>query len=297
MRRSTKQFGIYLSLVLVVGVVRIFFADYDDKLCNLIRQQAQANGLYLVIESCDAELPAQMVLSNVKTIIPNKRVPIPFAFDAIGGKLNWLPLFLLRAQAAIDGLLYGGRLSAIASKPLFGNSVNLSTKLNGLQISEHPLLRSFEVSALTHLNADISVQTKQQPISLKSAKISLNIEDGSYSGNYKIANLVEIPPLEDLSASLAIVGESNFFRITQCKLDSSLGGIEGGGRFSLLNNQLNQVDISLELSLTDVGADKISGYLALAAGLSPDVKTNNWQINIQKSPKDPQPQVLIQVLE
>jgi hypothetical protein len=305
MKRTLRQAGIFLLLLLLVTLWRLPYDDYAHRYVQKLREEARKQGIGLTVESTHVGFPPTLTLEDIGVLLPTRPIPVALRVEKLLFDPEFLQLFLLRGAALSEILAYKGRIDSDLRYSLLGGELSLSTKGKGLQLTEHPLLAGFGLKgnlvfdgslSIPSLKASPAGKTSPERLLLDegSSRLVLAIDQGEYTGGISIKGLIQIPKARDIRLDVEMLQKKRNVELKSLEFYSSLGSATGGGIGTLSNRgQLEELNIVLSLKLTPEGKAAFGGYLALGAGVPLESASKNWAIQIIKNKSDAHPQFTI----
>lgn len=305
MKKILIQSAIFLGLLLLVTLLNLPYDQYAEDLVQSVQRQLRTGGVAVEVEKTDVSFPGEFTLGNVSLLLPTRPLPVPLFIDQIIVSPRILRIFLL--QGAVDGNIqaYEGQITASLIYRLLSGNKDLTVRGQTLQLSGHPLFKALGVSGVLNLNAESQISQEKVPPGAandlrqavllggaSSAHISL--EHGEYQGGHKLQGLIELPAAKEISLTVTVEQKKKRIVLNQLELFSSLGSATGSGSIVVTQTgKLQRANLRFSLQLTAEGNTAFGGYLALAARMSPESPPRNWEIQIAKRERYPEPQIIV----
>ena len=307
MKRYFGQFTVFLLLVLLVYVVRFPYSEYAERqLRTSVQDISRSQGISVDFDDLELGLPLSSTLKNLTASIPSELGSIPIVVDQLQIRPKLLPLALLRGEFLGELLLYRGEAKVELSAPFFDNKQELSANAKKISLGTHSNLAKLGISGFLDFKVDAKTKTADSsppsiPIAknleLISSTINIKLDDARYGGGYKVAGLVEIPVVSDISLDVGLEQLGKRIAIKDFAFYSSLGSLKGVGKLSISQEMLlKRLTLEGTIALTKNGADKFGGFLALQAGQGLNTKVRNWKFVAFKGSEDRIPQFKLEPL-
>lgn len=291
---------VFLFAALLVGFTGVKFAypaltEYSEQ---AIQDGLKGQPLDLELENYKVSPPLVATADKVLAIL--KAGPLSIPIECGDSKVRAaLGLFSgLKSSVSVESSCYEGQVRSESSKSILGEDFDSSFDIEGLKLSAHPLINFLKLAGEIDLKFESAGKVKGEELSsIDRASLDLKAREGSYSGDFKIAGLVNIPLIYDVDLDLDMLLEEESFSSEELRLSSSLGNAKGflNGSFEkpLPEADLKSIEGRFEIELNDDGVKELSPYLALASGRTSDSKARKWLVTIAKAKDKPgQPKLL-----
>lgn len=295
MNRVLKQAGILTGLVIITGILRIPFLNYDDTVRGFILDQSSLAGVYTTLGNLHFSFPPNLSVEKVDAIVPTPAIPVPIQVERINARVSLLSLLLLRVGVLTELYCYKGGVVVNLNASLLNGKRSVAVHADKLQLGEHPILKTYAISG--SIDADIKTDLKQDGAGYIPTKgeATITVAQGEYQGGHMVQGIVKLPPVRSIEGNATLTLDSGIFNLERFSLGSSIGTIRGGGKFSLIPSMraFEQATLNFSIALSEEGRLAVGPYLALASQTSVEAPSNSWQIEIIKKAGPGQPKVTI----
>jgi type II secretion system protein N len=296
MNRAGRQFLCFLVLLLIYSVLRFPYSKYGNKMLAELQRSARNEGIMLDVPDVSVEFPGVLIARNISLVIPLEQIRVPIFVDSFKLSPSILSLFMLRLSFAGDLQIYGGLLELEMEKSIFGDEIAFSLVGSKVNIASHQILRRLGFTGLLNLEVKgVAKQITDKSIyELGDLSLEVAVVDGKYTGKYRVAGMVEIPNIQDIQLTAKSRARNNSIKLESLEMFSSLGVVKTQGAGMLSKSfLLEKGNADIDIRLTPEGQKAFGGYLALAAGVSLDTKSEHWSVKASKDIGKRQPNVLV----
>ncbi len=279
MNRVVRQATIFLSLLLVVTLVRLPYGSYRERILPLLKQAKIGQ---VDAQEMNLSFPSTFTVSGLSLLLPAGRIPVPFFVDTIETNFRLLPL--LRLAYAMNGRisLYSGHADFQGERGIFSNGGTVSIDAHDININAHPAAKLVGAQGL--LSFTLNAEAEKNPVTIadvKSGALRFALTSGEISNAGMFVPLVKLPPVTGLHASGRAELKQGRLWLQESKLDSSLGSAQGSGSVALMpDGRPGAGSLNFRIELSPEGTTTIAPYLALAAQLPVEKPPSNWQVDV-----------------
>lgn len=303
MTKNTKKFLLFLALLAIFTIARFPYQHFGKSIYHKIQSQLAKESILLSAKEAKLSFPALLKFSQAQLSFPQLGLRFPetksskLNIEEAHFQLKVLPLFLLRQELSARFQSLGGLASFLLSKRFTNEHHKLDFFIQGIALDLLPSPLEGGISGTFNLEGTLTGDAAlggglQSFLDGEKAQLKLNVTDANYYGGDKISGIIKLPPIENIKVDAEAHLKEGGISIDYFSAFTSLGAAKGSGMLRLLESgRIGQAEMKIEIDLTDEGARSFSGYLALAANISPETNYKNWTLLLEKSPNQALPVV------
>ena len=271
MTRVVKQFGVFLTLLVLLLAFRFLSGGYGPFLYDQIVKAAQESHVPLELEGFECHFIFRCSFSSVGAVLPLRGFPLPLSLQ--NGEIDWKTLALLggRVKVAANADGYDGKLKFVVSRGM--SSADGEASIESIEIGKHPVGNGFQASGRVSAKAVLGADGN--------GRVGAKGADLAYAGNNTIAGIFKVPTFSEgtLDAEATLKGAA--FVIEKFRFSSSLGDIRAEGKGTLAKQQIESGEFAVSIELTGDGKKALGGWLALQARTNIERPAANWEVGVK----------------
>jgi len=298
MSKTGKKLRTFVFLLVAFTLFRLPYMYGGDFVRDKIIQTAETHRLPLEIGDVQLGFPLKVKTDYLRTQFNLGLLPLPLALEQVRIEQRVLPLFTLRSSTETHFSALSGSGSVAIERGFFGGTNNFEIAIDGLELSQYPLLQVTGLSGRLSLKASFE---KSDSPTIPNGTLEIELTNGRIPGARSLKPTLQLLPLNDsaklqgallldalkmeqLRINLSAEKNQEKVVIEPFTVSSNLGSGSGKGRLLVTpEGSLQDVELQLELDLSEAGRGQLGGYLSLAAGISPEQPPTSWQVSAYKT--------------
>ncbi len=287
-KKLLKTLFLFVAIFLVIAIVRFPYESYCDELIEMTKSAGRSRNVLLAIEGCSLGFPPTTVQFQSVSgfVVLNQALHLPFFLSNAKLSVSPLSLLLTRLDGNLELKAYNGELASKFTAGLFQPPQIVESQLSGLQLGEHPAAQLYGLTGVLDGTFQATLATlESQQHAWEAVSLDLSLREGNVQGGSVPYMPVPLPKISNLEVSMKLIQDEDRLSIESCTLSSSLGSAKCRGWIAVEGlGEISELSVRIDIDLAKDGAEALSGYLALTAGMSPETKHERWRVNVNKAP-------------